>query len=666
MNVPTTLPFYDSLIKQSTNRDGSPVALFCPRNQLIPFQIQRPHSANDWIQDIFLVDPDGNQYDLQWYFENSDELLKGGYTNGPGGLQSFDTLTQKSDSSSNGFTFDIHSAIKSTTGAGDAGFENTTDFAVTENEKLYLEINLTLNSGTAPKIVIIDGGDETTQLSNEVQLINGENNIILTITADEATATLLFYNDTAEQTNFSATVTLTRTIRPQINEFTSIDYITYNGEKLHWSGNLIREIDNNYGATTFETFTTGPGVSIASAINTSGSGVCKSYAILSTPAVAGDIYIVHIEDVVINSGQTPTFNIAESAEGAQSLTAGDHEFTFTIDSGPIANAYLQILVSAASNFSTGQISVYKVSGTHNSERPTGLGLLPKGLFYLQISDGTNTWYSEWFEIRDIYENLLVSYAAGESYDIFIKEGTKIVNAVNLAGSAAVYSALINTLANDEEITVIFFLSLNSGQLPYLVLSSGGSSVSNTIQAAEGINAITLTAIKSVDTFSFRFHNTAASDFVTSEVWVKRKYSSSFVKLSFGNSFDLHGKRSDDQSILYQNSFIQQCWLNTILATPEQKRVDVGTEKDGIFIPEKITTQYQYKIVDYINRSLFESLIKLPQHDNITIIDEVGNQYSPNAGNVIITYEWTTFDICSFTILFNDGSFVWVENADAIT
>jgi len=148
--------------------------------------------------------------------------------------------------------------------------------------------------------------------------------------------------------------------------------------------------------------------------------------------------------------------------------------------------------------------------------------------------------------------------------------------------------------------------------------------------------------------------------------VQRKYTPDFIKLKFSDSKDLRGKRSDDQTILYQNNFYQECWMNTILNTPAANRIDVGEEKDGIFIPEKIVTQYKYRIVDYVNRSLVEALIRLPQHDDVTITDEVGNEYTPDVGNINVSIEWGTFDTGTVTIEFNDGSFVRTENSDDLT
>ena len=657
MNVPTALPFFNGTRKQATRRDGSPVVIFSPRNQLPPFQIQRPNVANDWVKDIFLVDCDGNEYDLERFFENSPQLITNGYTNGIGALQAYDTLTENLNRK------DLSSVIKTTTGAGDAGADTAANIVIVSGERFYLEIDLTLNSGIAPKVVMVNAIDYTDQWSNEVLLVNGENNIVFTAT-DAGNGSLLFYNDTADQTNFSATVRLTRTIRPTVYEFTDVDYIQSNGEKLHYTGNLLDGIKNTGAATAFDTFDLGVGVSISTAVEVAGSAVCEGFPDLDDTAIEGDIYEVHVEAVVINSGATPTINIQNSAEGAQALSAGDNNYTFTIDPGPIGSATLQILTAAATDFETGQISVYKVSGTHDSIVPTGKGLLPKGTFYVKLTDGTNEWFSEWFEIRDIYENLANDFPT-ESYDTFVYDGTKIVSAVTAAGDAA-FSNDLGVIDNDEEIIVVLFLILNSGQLPNIRLTDGSVTSSNIESLVEGINAITLTATKALSTSLFRIGNTGASNFSTSEIWIKRKYSGAFTKLRFGNSADLRGKRSDDQTILYQNSFVQECWLNTILNTPDHNVIDVGDEKDGLFIAEKVVTQYLYKIVDYINRSLFEALIRLPQHDSITIIDEVGNQYTPNIGNIFISAEWSVFDICTFTILFNDGSFVWTENSDNIT
>jgi len=657
-HIPTTLPFYDSIEKRDEARTGYFEPRHCPRTQLIPFEIQRAHAADVWVNDIWLVDRDGNETDLQKYFENSPELLTGGYTNGIGALQAMDTLTVNANDR------DITSAVKTTTGAGDAGFDSTTDFAVTEDEMLYLEIDLTLNSGVAPKVVIVDAGDESVQRSNEVLLVNGKNHIIFTITDTDATASLLFYNDTADATNFSATVTLTRTNRPTVYEFTSVDYIQYNGGSLVKRESIVLEkkFTNTAGANGYETLTT-TGTTITSAINTTsqaGAYMPNQGGIGDITLTEGKTYLVFVPDVVINSGQVPQFALQTSSliSNAENVAAGNNvlSLTMTGTSGLTeTDGGLQILNTAAANWSCGEIQILD-----------SIDLLPKGTYSLKLTDETNIWYSEWFCIEDIYENLITTLS-DTGYETLVTDGTKIISAIETGISGSVTSDQEISVVKGEVITVIFFLISNSGEEPYVRLNDAGTfdAITNIVQSSAGVNVIELTVTQTTNA-DFKLYNVGAANFSTSEIWVRRSYDSDFVKLEFSDTKDLRGESSDNETILYQNSFSQECWLKTILNTPNQKRVDVGSEKDGIFISEKTSTQYLYRIVDYINRSLFEALIKLPQHDTVTITDEVGNEYSPAVGNINVSMEWDTFDTGTITIEFNDGSFVRTENSTDLT
>ena len=659
-HIPVTLPFYDSTEKRDEARTGYFEPRHCPRTQLIPFQIQRAHSADTWIEDIWLVDRDGTETDIGDYFRNSIELITGGYSNGPGTLQSYDTLTVDNDN--------LHlTVVKTTTGAGDAGCETTTDFAVTEDERLYLEIDLVLTSGVAPKVVIIDAGDETTVLSNEVLLVNGSNYIVFTVTDTEATAALLFYNASAAATSFScdtsvqtSLLTLTRTNRPTVYEFTSVDYIQYNGGSLVNSRSLIRT--RAWTNAGYETFTSSD-TAITSAIETGIQG----YAVLP---LYGDMklevdakYTIYVPNVVLTSGQTPKirlYNAASHSTPYQTLAAGDNKFEVTVTrSGGsddiVYDGKLQVLNDAAASWSCGPVEVRRKYDP-----------IPKGTYSLKLTDALNTWYSEWFCIEDIYENL-ISSVANASYQTFEADGTKVISAINTAGNTSAYGAS-GAFVCGEVVTIIFFLTINSGNAPYVLFqdTASGSTITNSTQSAAGVNAIDITFTKASSLARFVLNNNAVGNFSTSEIWIRRQYDSRFVKLDFSDSKDLRGERSDNETILYQNSFSQECWLKTIFNTPNQKRIDVGDEKDGIFISEKTSTQYLYRIVDYINRSLFEALIKLPQHDTVTITDEVGNEYSPAVGNINVSMEWDTFDTGTVTIEFNDGSFVRTENSTDLT
>jgi hypothetical protein len=134
-------------------------------------------------------------------------------------------------------------------------------------------------------------------------------------------------------------------------------------------------------------------------------------------------------------------------------------------------------------------------------------------------------------------------------------------------------------------------------------------------------------------------------------------SANFTKIVFSNT-DNFG------NLLYEDSFAQQVWLEATLNNPSHEMVNVGEERDGIFIAEKIVSKYIYSLIAYVSRGLYSCLMRLSQHDTITITDEVGNTYTPAVGNIIVEPpEWTTYETCKLVIKFNDGensSFGWVS------
>lgn len=130
---------------------------------------------------------------------------------------------------------------------------------------------------------------------------------------------------------------------------------------------------------------------------------------------------------------------------------------------------------------------------------------------------------------------------------------------------------------------------------------------------------------------------------------------SWCKIEASNTNDLG-------DILYATAgFEQVYYLNTQLNYPANEVVEVGEEKDGEFIAEKLVTKHIYRISTYVNRALQRCLLRLPQHDSITITDDVGNVYTPSVGNVRITTDWPSFDVAHVVIQFNDGentAFKW--------
>jgi hypothetical protein len=289
-------------------------------------------------------------------------------------------------------------------------------------------------------------------------------------------------------------------------------------------------------------------------------------------------------------------------------------------------------------------------------------LLPYGCYYLKMTTANGfIYYSEWFVVTDIYSNLITSFVNGTNpndYEDFHTTGTTITLIESTAGTDYAYSNSFS-VKNNEDITIIFFHTNIANQFPTFSLIVDSSVIdSETIVA--GLNIITLTSTFA-GTGLLRFSNTAAAKWSTSEIIAIRQYSADHIKLTFKNTNDLG-------DILYQDGFFQTLWLHSQLAPPQHEQIDIGEEKNGIFIAEKIVTKFKFRILAYIGRELYRALIRLPQHDDIDIIDEVGNIYSPAVGNIQVNpVNWLNFDYGQTEILFNNNEeIVWLSNNSNLT
>ena len=216
----------------------------------------------------------------------------------------------------------------------------------------------------------------------------------------------------------------------------------------------------------------------------------------------------------------------------------------------------------------------------------------------------------------------------------------------------------------EKLRVIFCLDLLSGTAEP-ILAFQGQDISYTA----GVFTDTEITSNATGSYSFTFTlTTVAGDYQYSftggsGMFVYRNYAPGFMKIDFSNSKDVG-------DILYQDDWKQRIWLNTRLNFPANEVIEIGEEKDGLFIPEKVVTKYLYRISDYVGRALHRVLLRLPQHDDITITDEVGNEYTPGVGNIAITAaDWVNFDVCHMVIQFNDGAdtaFIWTEDMADMT
>lgn len=287
-------------------------------------------------------------------------------------------------------------------------------------------------------------------------------------------------------------------------------------------------------------------------------------------------------------------------------------------------------------------------------------LLPYGAYYIKITHANGYYYySEWFVVTDVYPKLFTDWTKGD-YETFTTSGTIVESAINSAANGLATSTQSFNLRMGESVTIIFFLTLNSGDLPLVVLGPSGLATNVAVAATVGLNEITLTSTWDGASVVAFFNNTN-TNFWATEVYAIRSYSSTFIRIDFHDTHDLG-------DIVYQSSFTQSLWLNTQLNTPQHEPVMVGEEKDGIFIAEKIVTKFKFRIVTYVGPVFYRALIRLPQHDTITITDEVGFTYSPAAGNLQVSpISWNAFDYGTLEIVFNDDSeFIWTSEANNLT
>jgi hypothetical protein len=209
------------------------------------------------------------------------------------------------------------------------------------------------------------------------------------------------------------------------------------------------------------------------------------------------------------------------------------------------------------------------------------------------------------------------------------------------------------------ITVIFFLTRTSaaGTEPTLVFTDTEVPSPDSHPTTAGLNVHTFTAHIET-TYGLQFTNTAAAEWDVSEVFCIRSFSPDYIRIDFHDTHDLG-------DIYYQSGFTQSLWLPVQLNTPTHEPVMIGDEKNGIFIAEKIVSKINLRIIAYISPVFYRGLIRLPQHDIISITDEVGFVYTPAVGNVTVSpINWNWFDAGTVEIVFNDNSeFIWVSETN---
>lgn len=284
---------------------------------------------------------------------------------------------------------DIQSAIK-TTAAGEAYCQNgvtagTVPANIATDEVVRVVVNLTLNSGTAPKICLRNTGTGAT-ISNIVTLANGMNYVILTATATLATGwAITIYNSNTELSNWSAIFTAgVKTRLPHLYSELTDEYFQYKGETLgillpagtyymrfttedghvYYSDyfdvdciypNLITGWEN----VDYNTFTSSD-TEITSAIETGASGRARGEPIAGFQLINGESINVTFF-LTLNSGALPNVRLYHIADSSwidtEASVIGLNDITLTATRDGLYRVYFQNL--AASNFSTSEVIVMR-------------------------------------------------------------------------------------------------------------------------------------------------------------------------------------------------------------------------------------------------------------------------------------------------------------------
>lgn len=275
----------------------------------------------------------------------------------------------------------LESVIKTTApGVAYAEINGFAAIDATEGDYFRMVCSLILNSGTAPKVVLVDstGADA----SNVVTLKSGINYVVVKSTVTDAACELRIRNGDTELTNFRFIAT--RGIYKLNNHPIEIsdDHFQYNGDTLnrlldsgdyflrletaegyeYWSDwfrvdCVYENLISGWANISYNTFTSS-GTTITSAINT-GAGTESAQS--GTFEIIKDQVIKFITTLNLSSGELPTVAIYSGVNvisNVVQLASGLNEITLTATENS-ESAFIVIYNTAASNYQTSEAMVIK-------------------------------------------------------------------------------------------------------------------------------------------------------------------------------------------------------------------------------------------------------------------------------------------------------------------
>ena len=459
---------------------------------------------------------------------------------------------------------------------------------------------------------------------------------------------------------------------------------------------------NGTGGNAYDTLTA-TGDNITSAIlSPANPATAWVYSNTFYPVGAGDLFYV-IATLTLNAGTAPDVYLGPQTEGSTlksnvvTLSAGANKFILRASEAGTFRLYFKTDIGDTTNYSC-TVSIQRTTRPFSYEKTSKDYLLykghpldtrlPMGTYCLKIVDNKGIYYSDWFCIKDLLTNIVTGWTndGTNPYDTFsYTASSRLILAVETTGGGmgtipGQANSSTFTVAQDEVIGISGCLAMISGIVPEIALyDSADDSVIDYTTQREGANIIELTSDRNCTAY-IKIYVRSQSNFSILPITVYRQRGS-YIRILWNNSKDLRdiaGKFDFDYSETMGDIYScpwdmsQEIFLNTVLNTPVHETSEVGEEKDGVFIAEKITATPRQRIVAYITRSTYEGLLSLPLHDTITIWDEVGNKYLVGgaalraAGNIEVNFDFTTFEVGTLEILFTESSYYETENIDNIT
>jgi len=402
----------------------------------------------------------------------------------------------------------------------------------------------------------------------------------------------------------------------------------------------------NTGYDTFDHV----GLEISSAINAAGACIATSGTF--GPVIRGSQVRLVCTLTIPPAGPVPTVYLAGGST-IQTLEEGDNDIILTAV-GTAALINLVLYRDGAINFSLTGVSITLLEDAldmtdffpvlpastalitdtyYTYDGDTLNWLIPAGIFYLRITmEEGYILYSEYFEVTCVYPNLITELT-NISYTSFTASGTSIANAQEVGVDGECQSDVFS-VRKGEEITVIFYLTHNSGQLPHVVLYSEGEGgdISNAVELADEINHVTLTATETVVDAELRIYVTAASYFLASEIQVQRAYSEKYLTIDYSNTCDLG-------DILYSEGLTQTVWFESETMEPSFPQEEQGVNNGE----ERFVRSFARQTKKYLARTkdmpdfMAEVFHRMKLHDSIEMIDLVGNENT--VYNLEVDHEW---------------------------